>query len=254
MTRLKCDEVLPHLESYRRGDASSELTLLADDHLARCPECRRRLAHLKQVSAMLSAWRPKPVPAELLVETADAVSEGLGELGRHVFGRRGGGKPTPRPSRRRPPLSRVQRLANTLALVALLFLAGAIVYRLWHAPETETPAPPPAGTWTVRLIRWDPPLGTGITGEASRVLVAGQRRLFISTLAELTTQTPEEAEAMLARAPVTVRKDLPRRLANSLGERLQSLGGRIEIVGATGKPRRPTTPRHGPSGSPTAAP
>jgi hypothetical protein len=252
MSRLKCEEVLPHLESYRRGDAPSELSLLVDDHLARCPECRRQLAHLKQVSAMLSAWRPRPVPAELLVETADAVSEGLGELGRHVFGRRR--EPTRRGNRRRPPPGRVQRLANTLALVALLFLAGAIVYRLWHGPEAEPPKPLPGGMCAVRLIRWDPPFGARTTGEASRALIADRRRQFINTLAELTTQTPKEAEAMLNRAPVTVRKDLPRQLADSIGSQLRLLGGRVEIIDGSGEPRNPTTPRHGPSESPATVP
>ena len=56
MTALGCSEVVPRLESHLRGDCSPELILLIDEHLARCPACRRRLAHLKQLSSMIAAW------------------------------------------------------------------------------------------------------------------------------------------------------------------------------------------------------
>jgi anti-sigma factor RsiW len=131
MKRLDCEQLLPHLESYGRGDASDELRLLADDHLARCTSCRRRLAHLKQVTAMLAAWRPMPVPSGLKADVAAAVSHDLGQRAREVFPRRLlARRRRRRASRPRSPMTGYQRLATWLLIASLLFLGAAIVYRM----------------------------------------------------------------------------------------------------------------------------
>lgn len=151
MNQLTCRQVLPHLESFHRGDAGPELTVLMDDHLARCTVCRRRLAHLKQVSAMLSAWRPMPVWPSLKIETAEAVSDELGRRARQAYAARRRGRRPPR--RRRPQLTPTQRAASWLVIAALLFLGAAIIYRIIETryfsspdqstpPKVETPARP----------------------------------------------------------------------------------------------------------------
>lgn len=131
MNRLDCRQLLPHLESYLRGDASEELRLLADDHLARCTSCRRRLAHLKQVTAMLAAWRPMPVPPGLKTETAAALGRDLGRRAREVFPRRRFlGRRRREPLRPPAPMTGYQRAATWLVIAALLFLGAAIAYRI----------------------------------------------------------------------------------------------------------------------------
>jgi len=127
VSRLSCGEVLPHLESFRRGDCSPELRLLLDEHTGRCPECRRKLAHLRQLTAMLSAWRPLRAPRWLKIETAEAVSADLEEAARRTYGR-GLWLGSVKASAWR--LSRWQRIANFVVLAALLFLALALLWRL----------------------------------------------------------------------------------------------------------------------------
>ncbi|MBN2584300.1 MAG: hypothetical protein JXL80_14665 [Planctomycetes bacterium] len=143
MSGLTCDQLLPHLESYYRGDTSEELRVLADDHLARCTSCRRQLAHLKQVTAMLSAWRPMPAPPGLKSETAAAVSEALGERARQVFPRRRLLLRRRRRKRTASSLTPSQRVATWLVIAALLFLGAAIVYRIVQQEffPDEKPAP-----------------------------------------------------------------------------------------------------------------
>ena len=154
MNQLTCQQVLPHLESLHRGDAGPELTVLMDDHLARCTACRRRLVHLKQVSAMLSAWRPMPVSPSLKIETAEAVSDELGRRARRARQTYAARRRGRRPSRRRwPELTPVQRVASWLVIAALLFLGAAIIYRIIQTryfsspdestrPKVKTPARP----------------------------------------------------------------------------------------------------------------
>jgi len=130
MNRLDCRQLLPHLESYHRGDASEELRLLADAHLARCTSCRRRLAHLKQVTALLAAWRPVPAPPGLKTETAAALNRDLGRRARQVFPRRRFLKRRSRSLRPLEPMTAYQRVATWLVIAALLFLGAAIAYRI----------------------------------------------------------------------------------------------------------------------------
>ena len=127
MSHLKCGEVLPHLESFRRGDCSPELRLLVEEHTGRCPECRRRLAHLSQLTAMLSAWRPRRAPRWLKIEVAEAVSADMEQAARRLHG---GGLLLRAPRRGVWRLSGWQRVANFVVLAALLFLALAILWRL----------------------------------------------------------------------------------------------------------------------------
>jgi DNA-directed RNA polymerase specialized sigma24 family protein len=143
---LDCAEVLPHLESYRRGPpqgGSRELLALIDEHLGRCPHCRRQLAHLKRLTAMLSAWRPRRAGTGFKIEIAEAISESVEAEARKVYG-----APSLLRPRRRDllKLSTYQRLANALALAALVFLAAAILWRILtmhpgQAPAPEAPAP-----------------------------------------------------------------------------------------------------------------
>jgi anti-sigma factor RsiW len=217
MSRLGCAEILPHLESYRQGDASSELAVLVDDHLGRCPECRRRLAHLKQVSAMLSAWRPRRVPGELKVEVAEAVSEELAAEARQMFaaGRR------PARLRRRGPKSRLtptQRVANALALAALVFLAGVIVYRSWHADTAAT-----EGRYVVRLARLGP-AGEDAVAQAERL------RRALPLVEQAAGLDAEEAAALLKRLPATLTRVDSLKQAEDIAQGLRRIGGRVEIV------------------------
>jgi len=125
MTALGCSEVVPRLESHHRGDCSPELTLLVDEHLARCPACRRRLAHLKQLSSMISAWRPSHPPRQLRTEIAEAVSEQLAQAAAIAWAER-----TRRTLGFFPAMSAWQRFATWLVIAALVFLGFAIVYRI----------------------------------------------------------------------------------------------------------------------------
>jgi anti-sigma factor RsiW len=141
MSALTCSEVLPHLESCHRGDASPELRLLIDGHLAHCPPCRRRLAHLKQISSMLSAWRPVRPPRFLRREVSEAVSDELAAVTRHRWLHRRAQKRLSNLGK----LSTYQRLANWLIVAALLFLGGAIAYRVclgWSEPSKPAAAVP----------------------------------------------------------------------------------------------------------------
>ncbi len=124
---ISCDEIALQLESLRRGDASAEFTALADHHLARCPACRRQLAHLKRLTRMMSAWRPLRVPSMVKIETAAMVSAELGELAAQCLPQEKVGR-FPRPAwRRLPPLKSWQAVVNAAALAALVFAALAIV-------------------------------------------------------------------------------------------------------------------------------
>lgn len=220
MSGLDCAEVAAHLESYRRGDASRDLALLVDEHLARCPECRRQLAHMKQVSAMLSAWRPQRVPAELKIEVADAVSDALGVEARKALAR-----PRRRARRQRPAtrrLSAPQRAANFLALAALLFLGTAIAWRLWQRSTDRSPAGQPTGpavapqpeaegTVTVRLVRCGP--------ETDEV---------VARLCERFGLSQQEAEMLIDRAPVTLQRGVTQAEAEATRKLFDGLDVQIE--------------------------
>jgi ribosomal protein L7/L12 len=219
MTALGCPEVLPHLESYRRGDCSEELALLLDDHLARCPACRRRLARLRQLTAMLEAWRPRPVPSELKVAVAEAVSSELGAAARQAFPRRAGagrrrGRPWPR-------LTGAQRAANMLAVVALAFLGAAILWRMYAAGDPAagpTPAAPAPAAGPMRV----------------RLSAAGQRRAEVRRLVAETLGADEAAaERFLSRLPRTLAEGLPRAAAAALTARLEAAGAAVELREAT---------------------
>ncbi len=234
MSRLDCEEVLPHLESYHQGDASSELTVLLDDHLARCPECRRRLAHLKQVSAMLAAWRPRRVPADLKVEIAETVSESLGLAARQAFAP---GVRTARPRRRREsPLTHAQRVANTLALAALLVLGGVIVYKVWIADTIDSSKlKAPAGVSDQErfgvLLR-----SIDRAGETEADL-ANRRQRAAEAIQAATGIRLEEALEKLRRAPVILCYRSRLEEARSLCETLGEAGIRAETIDmTTGKP------------------
>ncbi len=125
MTALGCSEVVPRLESHLRGDCSPELILLIDEHLARCPACRRRLAHLKQLSSMIAAWRPSRPPRQLRTEIAEAVSDQLAQAAATAWAER------TRLSLRFPAMSAWQRFATWLVIAALVFLGAAIAYRIF---------------------------------------------------------------------------------------------------------------------------
>ncbi len=144
MNQLTCQQVMPHMESYHRGDAGQELTVLVDDHLARCTACRRRLAHLKQVSVMLSAWRPLRAPVALKIEIAEAVGGEVGRRARQVYIARRRRRKKPPRRRRRTELTPIQRVASWLVIAALLFLGAAIIYRIietryFSSPDKSTP-------------------------------------------------------------------------------------------------------------------
>jgi len=225
MSALGCADVLPHLESYRRGDTSRELALLVDEHLARCPECRRQLAHLKQVTAMLSAWRPMPAPVDLKIETAEAIGEELGGLARRMF---------PRVRRRRRPrrpgrsaMSTAQRVANALAVAALAFLAAAILWRLWSAHYGRPSAPggvvPAAASpgdaesvYHLTLIRPGPP---------------EREPELIRLVREVTGAGLQEAEQIVNRLPVTIRVGPDEAAAERIRARFESLGAGVELSG-----------------------
>lgn len=228
MSRLGCAEVLPHLESHHRGDASKELAVLLDDHLGRCPECRRRLAHLKQVSAMLAAWRPRNVPAELKIEVAEAVSESLGAEALRTFAR--GARPAKKRSKR-SGLSPVQRAANALALAALVVLAGAIIYKVWTAnvDGTSQPPAPHEVRFAVRLIRIGP------AGETGADLTARQNRVAEAICAE-TKMSQEDAAALLKRLPATLCHRPTRIEAEAVARRLESVGARVEVLDTESQP------------------
>jgi len=161
MSQLTCEQVLPHMESYHRGDAGRELTVLVDDHLARCTACRRRLAHLKQVSVMLSAWRPMRAPVALKIETAEAASDELGRRARQVYIARRQRRKRPPRRRRRPQLTPIQRVASWLVIAALLFLGAAIVYRIIETKYFWSPQQSPPSKMEV------PPGETPETGNPS---------------------------------------------------------------------------------------
>ena len=151
MTALGCAEVVPRLESHHRGDCSPELTLLLNEHLARCPACRRRLAHVKQLSSMISAWRPSRPPRQLRTEIAEAVSDQLAQAAATAWAER------PRRSLQFfPAMSTWQRFATWLVIAALLFLGMAITYRI---AVSDAPPQHPA------IIT--PPSATGASAESA---------------------------------------------------------------------------------------
>ena len=139
MNQLTCEQVMPHMESYHRGDAGQELTVLVEEHLARCTACRRRLAHLKQVSVMLSAWRPARAPAALKIEIAEAVGGEVGRRAHQVYVARRRRRKKPPRRRSRPQLTPTQRVASWLVIAALLFLGAAIIYRIIETKYFSSP-------------------------------------------------------------------------------------------------------------------
>jgi ribosomal protein L7/L12 len=229
MSRLGCEEVLPHLESYHQGDASSELTVLLDDHLARCPECRRRLAHLKQVSAMLAAWRPRRVPVDLKVETAETVGEPLGLAARQVFAP---GRLAARPRKRREsPLTHAQRMANTLALAALLVLGGAIVYKVWIADAVSPSRPPAAETADKQRFRV---LLRSIEQEGATEADLAERRRRAAEAIHAATGLPlEEIQEKIRRAPTALCNFARREEAEALRETLRQANIQTESIDMT---------------------
>lgn len=228
MSHLGCPEVLPHLESYHQGDASTELAVLLEDHLGRCPECRRRLAHLKQVSAMLSAWRPRRVPADLKIEVAETVSDELGAAAREAFAR------GLRPARKRfreSPLTPAQRVANALALVALLVLGLAILYKVWSTNATDRPAAPAPHEmrFAVRLVAIGPAEETGDD-------LAARRRRVAEAIRETTGITEEAAHMAMDRLPTTLCRRATQAEADAVCEALRSVGARMEAIDTAGGP------------------
>lgn len=223
MSHLGCAEVLPHLESYHQGDASSDLTILVADHLGRCPECRRRLSHLKQVSAMLAAWRPRRVPADLKIEVAETVSDELGTAAREAFTR--GGRPARSKKSRKSRLTRTQQVANTLALAALLVLGLVILYKVWTTNATDRPAASVPGEmrFAVRLVAIGPAGETGDDLAARRLRVA-------EAIHSATGMSLEEIAVAMDRAPTTLCYRATRAEADAVCEALRSVGARMDAV------------------------
>ncbi len=219
MSAISCGEVLVHLESYRRGDGSRELAALVEEHLARCPRCRRNLAHMKRVTAMVSAWRPVRVPRSLKVEIAEAAGESVGRAAREAFARR-----AMRPGRRiRRELPRLHRVANLLAAAGLVFLAVALVWRLALVPSGGDSG------------------GGGRAGPAAReefavFLVdredsdgAAPGEDLVREVRDVTGLPRQEAEALVDRLPARLAGGLEREEAEALRRRFEALGAAVEV-------------------------
>jgi len=215
-----CADVLMHLESYRREDASPDLAMLIEEHLSRCPECRRKLAHLKQVTAMMSAWRPTEAPVDLKVETAEAVSGELGGLARKVFPRSRPKRPRRRPGR--SIMSAAQRVANALALAALVFLAVAILWRLWTTPRGGPRVPEPNGG--VSAGSSQPELRTRFRLTLVRPGPPETEAEVMKLVREVTGAGLQEAEQLMGALPVTLLLGTNQADAEQVRDRFAALG------------------------------
>ena len=228
------ESIVDGLEAYLSGRLSSAQQQIFTAHLDGCPECRRRLAHLKQVSAMLAAWRPRSVPADLKVEIAETVSESLGLAARQAFAP---GVRTARPRRRREsPLTHAQRVANTLALAALLVLGGVIVYKVWIA-DTIDSSKLKAPAWTSDQERFGVLLRSIDRAGETEADLANRRQRAAEAIQAATGIRLEEALEKLRRAPVILCYRSRLEEARSLCETLGEAGIRAETIDmTTGKP------------------
>jgi ribosomal protein L7/L12 len=236
MGHVSCADVLAHLESYRRGDAMAETTALVENHLTRCPECRRQLAHLRQLTAMLSAWRPVRVPTGMKVEVADAVSAALGVQARRLLPRFRRHR-LRRPSRARRPiggLSAYQRVANFLAILGLALLGVAILWRLWEArvhrwrgPEAA-PAVAPAGGAAEGTGG-----GPGAAGQETCAVIlvrCGPREADVRrALGDAFGMSQAQIDDLVAHLPAMIRRRVPRAEAEAAKRRLEAAGAAVVL-------------------------
>lgn len=233
---LSCDELALHLESLRRGDASADLATLADSHLARCPACRRQLAHLKRLSEMFSAWRPLHVPSMVKIETAALVSPQLGELASQLLPQEKAGKLRRRRRLHRlPPLRSWQSALNWMAVAALIFAAAAIIYQvsrdrhLSGLPSEDSPD-------AVDQHDQQPadPAGQFLQGDASGydviLLHGGSREAEVAgLLRDITGLAPSSVREMLRQTPAVISRHLTEQQAREIIDRLREAGAEAEI-------------------------
>lgn len=60
---IKCNEVVPELEAYRKNEVSADLKGIIEIHLNTCSSCRQELYSLRQLDKLLEKYQPAPVTA-----------------------------------------------------------------------------------------------------------------------------------------------------------------------------------------------
>jgi len=136
---MNCVETTPHLEAYALDTLDLATRAQVDQHLQTCPECRRRVAVLREVVGELpyalgsaSPLRPPPALKTKLMQAAQADLQSAAI--RDTFGRRAA---YPAPARKQgwlnPRLWRLSLAASALLIVALLLLNLTSAFRMQQA-------------------------------------------------------------------------------------------------------------------------